>query len=247
MRRFFTDKKLSVGETVVLSGDEARHIQNVLRMETGDELILINGSGSEHTAVIISVRQDSVEIRITGEAPCAAEPMNKVTLFQCLPKAGKMELIIQKCVELGIYAVQPVYSKRCVVKPERNENKTIRYNKVAQEASKQCGRSTVPQVRPVINLKDAQFDDFDLILAAYEDEGNLTLKSTLHDYKENRGSEPCSIAIVIGPEGGFEYDEIDLIIQNRENAFAVTLGKRILRTETAGMAMLAMIMYDLEG
>ena len=157
-----------------------------------------------------------------------------------------MELIIQKCVELGVNAVQPVYSKRCVVKPERNESKTQRYNKVAQEAAKQCGRSAVPKVNPVVNLKDTDLKAFDLVLVAYEDEDERTLKQTLNDFKCGR-DQASEIAVLIGPEGGFEKEEVDLILKSNENAYAVTLGKRILRTETAGMALLAMLMYDLEG
>jgi 16S rRNA (uracil1498-N3)-methyltransferase len=246
MRRFFIDKKLEIGETALLFGDEARHIQSVLRMAPGDELILINGSGAEHTAVIKAEWPDRIELEVTGEALCAAEPVNRVTLFQCLPKAGKMELIIQKCVELGVNAVQPVYSKRYVVKPERNESKTQRYNKVAQEAAKQCGRSAVPKVHPVVNLKDTDLKAFDLVLVAYEDEDERTLKQTLNDFKCGR-DQASEIAVLIGPEGGFEKEEVDLILKSNENAYAVTLGKRILRTETAGMALLAMLMYDLEG
>ena len=118
MRRFFTDKKLTVGTEIVLDGEEAKHIMTVLRMKPGDELLLINGTGREMTARILNENRGEVRLEAISDAPCPSEPLNRVTLFQCLPKAGKLELIIQKCVELGIFAIQPVYSKRCVVKHE---------------------------------------------------------------------------------------------------------------------------------
>ena len=136
MRRFFTDKKLTVGTEIVLDGEEAKHIMTVLRMKPGDELLLINGTGREMTARILNENKGEVRLEAISDAPCPSEPLNRVTLFQCLPKAGKLELIIQKCVELGIFAIQPVYSKRCVVKPEAKESKLLRFNRVAQEAAK---------------------------------------------------------------------------------------------------------------
>lgn len=246
MRRFFVDKNISIGDTLELSGDEARHLVTVLRMTAGNELILINGSGAEHIARINRTGPDFAELTVTGEALCAAEPVNKVALYQCLPKAGKMDLIIQKCVELGISSIHPVYSKRCVVKPERGDNKLTRYNKIAQEAAKQCGRASVPQVFPVGELKSVSLDEYDLILVAYEDEHELSIKSALKEFIKQREGEASSIALFIGPEGGFEPEEVERLLLNK-NAKAVTLGSRILRTETAGMAMLAMLMYELEG
>ena len=246
MRRFFIDKNISVGDTLELTGDEARHLVTVLRMAAGSELILINGSGAEHTAKLIKVGSDFAELTVTGEALCAAEPVNKVALYQCLPKAGKLDLIVQKCVELGISSIHPVYSKRCIVKPERRENKLIRYNKIAQEAAKQCGRAVVPRVHPVEELKSVAFGEYDLVLIAYEDEHEHGIKAALKAFARERGGQASSIAIVIGPEGGFEAEEVDAVLKNG-NARAVTLGCRILRTETAGMAMLAMLMYEMEG
>lgn len=231
-----------MGQSVLLSGDEARHMLMVLRMGKGDRLILINGMGTELTAEIASTDKDEVTLEIVDEMPCAAEPERKVTLFQCLPKAGKLETIIQKCVELGVYAVCPVFSKRCVVKPDRNESKLVRYNRVSHEAAKQSGRGMAPEVLPIRNLNDCNFSEFDLVLAAYEDEEDVTLKSILCANREAK-----NIAIVVGPEGGFERDEVEKILRSNENAHSVSLGKRILRTETAGMAMLAMLMYELEG
>ncbi len=239
---------------VTLVGDEARHMLNVLRMKKGDRVILIDGSGTELTAVISETfaardgRECEVHLTVEGARVCDAEPNVKVTLFQCLPKAGKMELIIQKCVELGVSAIRPVHSRRCVVKPERNENKLLRYEKVSQEASKQCGRATCAKVYPPAELEECGFSDFDLLLIAYEGEEKLSLKQALMEAKAGilANKDQPRIALLIGPAGGFEPEEIDRLMENCSNARSVSLGKRILRTETAGMAMLAMLMYELE-
>ena len=245
MRRFFIDKKLIIGETITVSGDEARHMLTVLRMHVGDKLILINGSGIEVTASITDTASDSVLLELIGDMPCAAEPANKVTLYQCLPKAGKMEMIIQKCVELGITRICPVISKRCVVKPDNFDSKLKRYNKVSAEAAKQSGRGIVPEVSGITDLRNTDLSEYDLVLAAYENEDTTTLKQALRNYA--KCDDPMNIAIVIGPEGGFEQNEIDLLLASNPNAHSVSLGKRILRTETAGIAMLAMLLYELEG
>ncbi len=217
MRRFFTDKKLTVGTEIVLDGEEAKHIMTVLRMKPGDELLLINGTGMEMTARILNENKGEVRLEAISDAPCPSEPLNRVTLFQCLPKAGKLELIIQKCVELGIFAIQPVYSKRCVVKPLIKVLKTF----------------------------------FVAVFLPYVHQKNTTLKQALRKaFGEEKGKSDeggNDIAIIIGPEGGFEPTEVESVLKNSPAAKSVSLGKRILRTETAGMAMLAMLMYELEG
>ncbi|MBR3299365.1 MAG: 16S rRNA (uracil(1498)-N(3))-methyltransferase [Clostridia bacterium] len=246
MRRFFIDKSLKEGDRAILGGDEARHIVSVLRMGAGDELILINGSGEEMSARIESVSKDEVSFTVIGVSSCAAEPKNRVTLFQGLPKSDKLEFIIQKCVELGIYAVCPVQMKRSVVKGERNAAKLERYNRIAAEAAKQCGRAYAPRVFSAPSLEGCALSEFDLVLIAYEDEGEKSLKSVLTAQKAAL-PEGADIAIVIGPEGGFEPSEVEHLLGANKNAHSVSLGTRILRTETAGMALLAMLMYELEG
>lgn len=246
MRRFFIDKTVIEGESVILCGDEARHIASVLRMCAGDELILINGSGNEMNARIQSVSKDEVALTVTGVSVCAAEPRNRVTLIQGLPKSDKLEFIIQKCVELGVFAVCPVQMKRSVVKGERNANKLERYNRVSHEAAKQSGRAYAPEVFTAASLKECGLDRFDLVLLAYEDENENSLKSVLRSQKSAL-PENADIAVIVGPEGGFEPSEVELVLSSNKNAFSVSLGSRILRTETAGMALLAMLMYELEG
>lgn len=240
MRRFFISKPLSLGQRIRLEGDEAKHMLNVLRLERGERVILINDSGTELTAVISEIESGHAILDIIAAAPCAAEPKTKVTLFQCLPKAAKLETIIQKCVELGVHEFRLVYSKRCVSKPGEKENKLIRYARVSAEAAKQSGRAIAPHVHPAVKLTECDFSDYDLILIAYEGEEVVSLKNVLRN-----NAKAVRIAIIIGPEGGFEESEVEFIV-GQQNAHSVSLGKRILRTETAGMAMLAMIMYELE-
>ena len=239
MRRFFAENLDTAGDEILLTGDEARHIASVLRMRPGDEVLLIDGAGGECVSCIESVSSDEVRLHITQRRSCASEPDVHVTLFQCLPKQGKMELIIQKCVELGVWEIVPTVSRRCVAKPDGMQNKLIRYNKVSREAAKQCGRAFSPAVTEPRDLANVDFSGFDLVLIPYENEDELTLKKLL------RGAEaPASIAVVIGPEGGFDPREVQHVVSL--GGRAVSLGKRILRTETAGLACIAQIMYELE-
>lgn len=239
MRRFFAEN-LDIGsDTVLLTGDEARHIKTVLRMREGDEVLLINGTGTECLAVITSLTDDSVALRIEDRQVCSADPAVTVTLIQCLPKQGKMEVIIQKCVELGVSRIIPAVSRRCVVKPDGRDGKLLRWQKVAQEAAKQCGRAKVPGIDRPSELAKLDLSAFDSVLIAYENEDENSLKAVLRS-----GNVKDNIAIVIGPEGGFEPAEVERVLSC--GGTAVSLGRRILRTETAGMAMLAQIMYELE-
>ncbi len=243
MRRFFTQAIPKIGEGFVLSGDEARHILTVLRMKAGDELLLVSGDGTEYLAKIDGYDRDEITLSILAKQECSAEPKLEVTLFQCLPKAGKIETIVQKCVELGIHSVRLVNSRRCVVKPDTKDNKLARYNRVSQEAAKQSGRGIAPEVIQTQELRDCDFSQFDLVLVAYENEQELGLKTLL---REKLHSPVQSIALLIGPEGGLELEEVNFVLNSNKNSYSVSLGKRILRTETAGMAMLAMLMYELE-
>lgn len=239
MRRFFAENVNTSEGKAVLYADEARHIKNVLRMKTGDEVLLIDGSGTEFRSVISSMSSDSVELDIVGTGVSEADPEVRVTIIQCLPKQGKMELIIQKCVELGVYAVVPAVSKRCVVKLDGTDSKIQRWNKVSVEAAKQSGRANIPEVKVPVKLSAVDPAEFDLTILAYENENGRSLKQALKSAGESK-----TIAVIIGPEGGFEPSEADELIE--KGAVSVSLGKRILRTETAGMAALAQIMYELE-
>ncbi len=237
MRRFFCDNITAA--TATITGDDAHHISRVLRMKAGDALSLCDGAGNEYDALIASVSPEAVSCTVSNPHASEAESPIQVTLFQCLPKTGKMEMIVQKCTELGVFSVVPVQSARCVVVPGKDyDKKRERYNRVALEAAKQSRRAMIPRVLPLTELKKIDVQAFDLFLVAYEDENTVSLKQAL------RATSPQTIALLIGPEGGLEEGEIRQIVQ--AGAKSVSLGKRILRTETAGMAMLAQVLYEVE-
>ncbi len=238
MRRFFCENITT--DSATITGDDAHHISRVLRMKAGDALSLCDGAGNEYDALIVSVSPEAVVCTVSNPHASEAESPVQVTLFQCLPKTGKMELIVQKCTELGVFSVVPVQSARCVVVPGKDyDKKRERYNRVALEAAKQSRRAMVPQVLPLTELKKINVKLFDLFLVAYEDENTVSLKQALR-----AASSPQSIALLIGPEGGLEEGEVKKLVQ--AGAKSVSLGKRILRTETAGMAMLAQTLYEVE-
>ena len=237
MHRFFTNE-IQNG-TAVVRGEDVKHISRVLRLKTGDAVQLCDGQGNECEAVIASIAQDAVAFSTQPWTKARNEQEVSVTLFQCLPKAGKMETIIQKCVELGAARFVPVQSERCVVvlKPPY-EGRVERWQRVSEEAAKQSKRGRIPEVVLPEALNRLDFSAFDTVLVAYENERTVSLKQALR-------AHPCrKLAVIVGPEGGFSEDEIAVL--TAKGAVSVSLGTRILRTETAGMAMLAQIMYEVE-
>ena len=232
MSRFFTED--IAGDTARITGEDVRHLSRVLRLRAGDAVEICDGAGTDYTGVITAIGQDEVTCALSGAHPSPTEPRCRVTLFQALPKTGKMEVIVQKCVELGVAAVTPVVTERCVAVPTRDfENK-----RVAAEAAKQSRRGIIPPVSGVLPLRQVDFSRFDTVLAAYEEERTTSLKAAL------AGGAGESIALIIGPEGGLESEEVAWL--TAAGAVSVSLGPRILRTETAGMAMLAQVLYELE-
>ena len=238
MHRFFTTEIQPNSATV--RGDDVKHIAKVLRLKPGDTVQLCDGDGRECEAEISSISPDSVQFRTQTWRESLTEPKTRVVLFQCLPKAGKMETIIQKCVELGADGFVPVRSERCVVvlKPPY-EDRIERWQRVSEEAAKQSRRGRIPKVKLPCALDKLSFAAFQTVLVAYENERTVSLKSALQ-----RAKGTDSIALLIGPEGGFSESEISLLEQR--GAVSVSLGPRILRTETAGMAALAQILYEVE-
>ncbi len=239
MNRFFIDKNLIANGTFHIVGEDLHHMVNVLRLKKGDPVELCDGLGMEYKAIIEGLTPESAFLRIIHSEKSIAEPAYRITLFQCLPKQEKMELIIQKCVELGVYEIVPALSKRCIARPRGDGpdiKRIVRYNRIAYEAAKQSKRGIVPGVSGYTSLNGCDISNFDLAVIAYEGEREVTLKGVL-----SKSQDAGSIAVFIGPEGGFERDEIELL--KGKGAVTVTLGNRILRTETAGMAALSMIGY----
>ena len=236
MNRFFVD---NTGPNVaVIGGEDLKHLASVLRLKKGDHVMLSDGKGSECEGEIERVEPGKALVKTGPWRPCVSEPHHKLTVFQCLPKAGKMETILQKCTELGMNALVPTLSARCVVQPGKDfDKKLLRYRKVAREAAMQSHRGIVPEVLPLVELQRADLSIFDTVYCAYEGEKERALKDAMADKPGRR------IALFIGPEGGFEPEEVACLVE--KGAQAVSLGPRILRTETAGMAMVAQIMYEL--
>ena len=224
------------GKTVIITGSDVNHIKNVLRMKPGEEIAVSNGvDGREYRCGIEEIREDEVVCTLRFIKEDGLELPSRIYLFQCLPKADKMELVIQKAVELGAFAVVPVAAKRCVVK-------LARWQGIAESAAKQSKRRIVPEVMPVMSMQEALHfaKDMDVKLFPYElAEGMGKTKELIAGIRPGQ-----SIAVFIGPEGGFEDGEVEAA---SECGFVpVTLGRRILRTETAGFTVLAWIMYQLE-
>ncbi|MGI6705269.1 MAG: 16S rRNA (uracil(1498)-N(3))-methyltransferase [Clostridia bacterium] len=244
MHRFFIDEQEIVDNRVLITGGDAHHIHKVLRLAKGAEIFLCDGKGKEYRATIISVNKGIVEAMIVGEIQRFTEPSCKVTLYQGVPKSDKMDWIVQKCVELGIYRIVPVLMERCVVRLETKKDrmkKRDRWQKIAEEAAKQSGRLRIPPVEEPIPLSEALkgMSDHSLILVPWEEEKEQGIKSVLSAHKD-----PQAIAYMIGPEGGMTaYEAEQLRIQG---GIHVTLGRRILRTETAGIAVLSMILFHMD-
>jgi 16S rRNA (uracil1498-N3)-methyltransferase len=239
MSRFFAS--VSDG-TALVSGEEAAHMAKTLRMKKGDAFTVIDNSGYEYRCEIEAITPQSITGRVLASGLCGAEPGVKLTLYQAYPKAAKMEVILQKCVEIGVTGFVPFISERCVKKPEKDDaNKLNRLKRVAQEAVKQCGRAVVPEVSDIKPFADVlrMLSGHGLKLLAWEEEKAQTLKKALKSNPEAK-----DIALVIGSEGGFSAKEAEAM--KKAGVIPVSLGKRILRTETAGMAAAAMILYELE-
>lgn len=238
MPKFFISPADICGDEISLTGEDVRHIRKVLRHKAGDTLNLSDGCGTDFSATITELSPDKVTLKITSTQPSDGEMSVSVTLFQCIPKSGKMDFITQKCTELGVSSIVPVESAHIVGKLE-SPQKIARYQKIAQEAAKQCGRGVIPSVEKPVSLSEAvaRFAEFDLAVMPYEGAKEGSLKEAL-------AQKVKSIALLIGPEGGFAPEEVSLAKEN--GARIVTLGKRILRTETAGCATLAMILYEMD-
>ncbi|WP_459480393.1 RsmE family RNA methyltransferase [Clostridium saccharoperbutylacetonicum] len=247
MHKFFTEpNNITEAEGRIL-GDDVKHIYKVLRLSEGEEVVLNNCEGIEYLGKIASITKSEVIVNIIKKLNINNESKIKVHLFQGLPKGQKMDLIVQKGTELGIVEFIPTLTARVDVKLKGEFKKLDRLNRIALEASKQSKRSIVPQVKEVIEFKEAldRLKEMDLVLVPYENAEDFGIKSLIRKLeKENADlSNIKNVGILIGPEGGFEEEEIDTL--KRQGAHIVTLGNRILRTETAGFTATALIQYEL--
>lgn len=244
MSKFFVKENQINNDKIHILGEDVNHIANVLRMKKEDEVQICNQeTGENYITKIISFSKDEIECEIVKKIIETVESNVDITLFQGIPKFDKMELIIQKNTEVGVKKIVPVLMERTVVKlDEKTANKKIeRWQKIAEVAAKQSMRDIIPEIENIIKLQDITKQDYDEVLVAYENEEKNMLKQEL---KKLQGKDRYKIAIVIGPEGGISEKEIK-ILKNMGASF-VSLGKRILRTETAGIVMSGNIMYELE-
>ncbi len=244
MSKFFVHPRNVKNSTInITDPDDRKHIVKVLRLDIGDEISISDTVQFEYNAEIIEIEKDYIEAKILDKQKFAREPELKITLFQGIPKQGKMETIIQKTVELGASSIVPVFTDRTVVIDHGNFHKKIdRWQKVADEAVKQCKRGIIPQIRKEMTFQEMMnaIVKYELILFPYENEENTSIKDCLRNLKV----KPQNTAVIIGPEGGFSDKEAQEL--KKIGSQCVTLGKTILRTETAGMAAIAMTMYELE-
>ena len=239
---FFGENNQINGNLITITGEDYNHIANVLRMKKEEKILISNKHTSEtYTCYINQINKNDIICTIIEKNDTSTEMNIKVDVYQGLPKADKMEYIIQKSVELGVNKIIPINMKYCIAKIKDEEKKNIRWNKISEVAAKQSKRNIIPKVEMSIDINKAceELKKYDLVLVAYENEENATIKEALQNDKEVK-----SIAVIIGPEGGISNDEIEKL--KEIGAKIVTLGKRILRTETASIVLLSMITYEYE-
>lgn len=243
MYNFFVDDNNRVGDKYFITGGDFNHIRNVLRMKVGDRFLISDG-GSGNLCEIENISGDTVTVKVIEENYKNAELPIKIYLFQGLPKSDKMELIIQKSVELGAYSIIPVEMKRCVVRldDKKKKSKLARWQAISESAAKQSKRSIIPEVHEVVSFREAVklAKALDIVLVPYENEkGMAATKKALGEIKSG-----SSVGIFIGSEGGFEREEIELA--ESEGMKLISLGERILRTETAAVTAVSMCMLTAE-
>ncbi|MBR3134389.1 MAG: 16S rRNA (uracil(1498)-N(3))-methyltransferase [Clostridia bacterium] len=241
MYSFFVDDENIVDNYAYVEGDDYNHIKNALRMKEGEIIKICNKkNGDSFKTKIEKITDTEIQCAII-EKMDSTESSVKVVIYQGLPKSDKMEYIIQKSVELGVYSIVPVEMKYCIAKMKNHEKKTKRWNLISEAAAKQSKRSIIPKIENVIDIKKLceEIKKYDLSIVAYEKENKKSIKELISNKNKLK-----AIAIVIGPEGGIDESEVEMLEKN--GAVCATLGKRILRTETASSAILSMIMYEYE-
>lgn len=245
MQHFFVTPSQVKEKTIYIEGSDVNHMKNVLRMRIGEELVVSDGNNIQYRCAIEGYEGGIAILKILEKLSVDTELPSRIYLFQGLPKQDKMELIVQKSVELGAYQIVPVATKRSVVKLDEKKaaKRAERWQQIAESAAKQAGRGAIPAVTCVMSYKEAlkYAEDLDVLLIPYElAEGMKETRKVIEAIQPGQ-----SVGIFIGPEGGFEKEEVELAMEY--GARAITLGKRILRTETAGLTTLSVLMFHLEG
>ena len=247
MHHFFVNPEQVEDGLIRITGSDVNHIKNVLRIRQGEEMLVSDGTGRDYLCQAEEIAGQEVTVRILEIEEEGRELPSRIWLFQGLPKSDKMDLIIQKAVELGAFRIVPVATKNTVVKldPKKEEAKVKRWQAIAESAAKQSKRSLVPRVSGIMTLKEAfdyvESQGFSVRLIPYEHEAGMDGTKTELD----AAGPGQDIAVFIGPEGGFDEREIELALS--KGVRPISLGRRILRTETAGLALLSVLMMRLEG
>ena len=246
MYKFFVKEEQINNNIIKIYGEDVNHIKNVLRLDIDEKINICSKElANSFLCKIIEINNNEIKFEILEEIKDKTETNTYIHIFQGLPKSDKLEFIIEKCTEIGVKEITPVIMKRSIVKLDEKDKskKIIRWQKIAEVAAKQSKRDMILKVNSVINFQNIfqKIEDYDILLIAYEEEQEKTLKNILKNLKSKKDTR---IAIIIGPEGGIDESEINLCKNNNFTSF--TLGKRILRTETAPLVIASNIIYELE-
>lgn len=247
MQRYFIDPGQFGERSVTVTGEDARHIGRVMRSKPGDKLIVSDGHSRVALAEIVSIEPQEVTADIIEHMEQAGEPWLQVTVAQSLPKGDKMEIVIQKCTEIGAVSFLPFLSERTVVQYDgkKEEKRTARWRKIAKEAAEQAHRSKIPAIEAPLSWREmlSALSEYDLVCLCYEKEQGQQLRDVLKPFADQlEPGQSYSVAVIVGPEGGFSENEVSEA--EAAGAVSVGLGRRVLRTETAAMAALTCIMYE---
>lgn len=243
MHKFFVPRENFTQQSAKIVGDDVKHIYKVLRLNKGERVSINNCEGEEYLGEITEINKSEVQVNLIEKLKIDNESPVEIHLYQGLPKSGKMDLIVQKATELGVKTITPVIMQRVISKNELGEYKKVdRWNRIALEACKQSKRSIIPKINTPYDFKKmlSEVKHTDIVFVPYENEENFGIKKALSEVTKEKIKK---VAIIIGPEGGFETDEIEEL--KSQGANIVTLGPRILRTETAGFVCASIIAYEL--
>lgn len=250
MPKFFVEQENIKDKKILITGEDVNHIKNVLRKNVNDTIEICDAqNGKNFLCEIEQIEKQHIECRIIEDLEDTSEPKTYVHVYQGLPKSDKMELIIQKSVELGVSEITPINMSRCIVKLDAKDaiKKVDRWQKISEVAAKQSGRDIIPKINNICGIKEIikECQEYDIVLLAYENEKENKLKNEIEKLKKlQQEKNNLKIAIIIGPEGGIASEEVEKARQSEIKI--ITLGNRILRTETVALNILSIIMYELE-
>lgn len=238
LKRFFVDKSSLIGDTIILTDVEHNHLSNVLRLKEGTSVLVVMGDGYDYECEIVSISKKSSTLKVISRTENVYDPRINITFYQGIIKGDNMPLVVQKLNELGISTLVPMTSKYTVALG--GKNLVSKLQSTANQSVKQCRRSTPIRIEDIMDIFDIvhDFDKYDIVLLCYEREDATTMQSVLSGF-----NLPKNIAVVIGSEGGFSEEEVDLLTSH--GAKSITMGRRILRAETASIAMASALMYSM--